>query len=50
MVMELRWYVEINQYGQRTEPELQYLNENGEWKSIECQEVKIESDKPWSGR
>ena len=48
--MELRWYIEINQYGQRTEPELQYFNDvYEEWQVIKIEEVKVKSDKPWKG-
>lgn len=47
--MKLRWYVELNQYGQRTKPELQFLDDDREWQPINIEEVKVESDTPLKG-
>jgi len=47
--MKLRWYIELNQYGQRTEPELQFLDEDNIWQPIDIEEVRVKSDRPFKG-
>ena len=44
--MELRWCNTIDEFGNRSEPELQYWDEESEkWEVVPFEEIKIESKK-----